>query len=182
MPYWTTDIGGYWGHSVDWTTSANNELFTRWFQYGAFNPIMRVHGTDIEREPYVFKGLDPEVYKSLLDAVHLRYRLLPYTYGLSAKVSSEHYTLMRALPMDFAGDTVAVIDPLTGDTIATVGATVSATTTFTLTAALCAFAPDWFRATAVSVCDPLPAVDESQLASYGAAVSSAPSAAPSRKN
>jgi alpha-D-xyloside xylohydrolase len=44
MPYWTTDIGGYWGHTVDWTTSANNELFTRWFQYGAFCPIFRIHG------------------------------------------------------------------------------------------------------------------------------------------
>jgi len=34
IPYWTTDIGGYWGHPgrVDWTTAASNEEFTRWFQ------------------------------------------------------------------------------------------------------------------------------------------------------
>jgi alpha-D-xyloside xylohydrolase len=106
-PYWTQDTGGFFvsrdypGGEKD---PAYRELFARWFQYAAFNPIMRVHGTDIEREPYVFKGLDPDVYKSLLDAAHLRYRLLPYIYGLSAKVSSEHYTLMRALPMDFADD------------------------------------------------------------------------------
>jgi alpha-D-xyloside xylohydrolase len=106
-PYWTQDTGGFFvsrdfpGGEKD---PAYRELFARWFQYGAFNPIMRVHGTDIEREPYIFKTLDPEVYKSLLDAAHLRYRLLPYIYGLSAKVTSDHYTLMRPLPMDFAED------------------------------------------------------------------------------
>jgi alpha-D-xyloside xylohydrolase len=106
-PYWTQDTGGFFVNR-DFPGGEKNpayrELFARWFQYGAFNPIMRVHGTDIEREPYIFKTLDPEVYKSLLDAAHLRYRLLPYTYGLSAKVTREHYTLMRALPMDFADD------------------------------------------------------------------------------
>ncbi len=106
-PYWTQDTGGFFvnrdypGGEKD---PAYRELFARWFQYGAFNPIMRVHGTDIEREPYIFRKLDPDVYKSLLDVVHLRYRLLPYIYGLSAKVTSDHYTLMRALPMDFASD------------------------------------------------------------------------------
>src|SRR5450432_544984 len=44
MPYWTTDIGGYFGHTLDWSSSANNELFTRWFEFGAFCPIFRVHG------------------------------------------------------------------------------------------------------------------------------------------
>jgi len=107
-PYWTQDTGGFFV-SRDYPGGVNDpayrELFARWFQFAAFNPIMRVHGTDIEREPYVFKNIDQEVYKSLFDAVHLRYRLLPYTYGISAKVTSGHDTLMRALPMDFADDT-----------------------------------------------------------------------------
>jgi alpha-D-xyloside xylohydrolase len=106
-PYWTQDTGGFFVQR-DFPGGEKNpayrELFARWFQYAAFNPIMRVHGTDIEREPYIFKTLDPEVYQSLLGAVQLRYRLLPYIYGLSAKVTSDHYTLMRALPMDFATD------------------------------------------------------------------------------
>ena len=106
-PYWTQDTGGFFVNR-DFPGGERNpayrELFARWFQYGAFNPIMRVHGTDIEREPYIFKTLDPEVYQSLLGAVHLRYRLLPYIYSLSAKVTRDHYTLMRALPMDFPGD------------------------------------------------------------------------------
>ena len=65
---------------------------------------MRVHGTDVEREPYRFKTLDPQVYESLLDAARLRYRLLPYIYGLAWKVTSAGYTLMRPLVMDFPSD------------------------------------------------------------------------------
>ena len=106
-PYWTQDTGGFFVKGAfprGEQSPSYRELFARWFQYGAFNPIMRVHGTDIEREPYIFKSLDPEVYKSLLDTVHLRYRLLPYIYGLSAKVTTDNYTLMRPLAMDFTSD------------------------------------------------------------------------------
>ncbi|EGF92615.1 alpha-glucosidase 2 [Asticcacaulis biprosthecium C19] len=105
-PYWTQDTGGFF--VTDFPGGEKNpawrELFARWFQYAAFNPIMRVHGTSVEREPYLFKTLDPPVYQTLLDTVHLRYRLLPYTYSLSARVTSDRYTLMRALPMDFPDD------------------------------------------------------------------------------
>ena len=106
-PYWTQDTGGFFVNRTYPTGEKSpfyRELFARWFQYGAFNPIMRVHGTDVEREPYIFKTLDPQVYKSLLDTVHLRYRLLPYIYGLSAKVTNDGYTLMRPLAMDFTDD------------------------------------------------------------------------------
>ncbi|MGU3317458.1 TIM-barrel domain-containing protein [Sphingomonas sp. M6A6_1c] len=105
-PYWTQDTGGFF--VSDFPGGEKNpawrELFARWFQYAAFNPIMRVHGTDVEREPYRFKTLDPAVYKTLLDTVQLRYRLLPYIYSLSAQVTADRYTLMRALPMDFPDD------------------------------------------------------------------------------
>ena len=43
IPYWTTDIGGFvFGSPTD---PAFRELFIRWFQYGTFNPVLRVHGT-----------------------------------------------------------------------------------------------------------------------------------------
>jgi alpha-D-xyloside xylohydrolase len=105
-PYWTQDTGGFFVTEFPGgeKNPAYRELYARWFQYAAFNPIMRVHGTSIEREPYLFKQLDPAVYLSMLNAVNLRYRLLPYIYSLSAKVTADRYTLMRALPMDFAGD------------------------------------------------------------------------------
>jgi hypothetical protein len=71
-PYWTHDIGGFFVNDFPGgeQNPAYRELFARWFQYGAFNPIMRVHGTSIEREPYIFKTMDPPMYESLLDAVH----------------------------------------------------------------------------------------------------------------
>ncbi|HWU81288.1 MAG TPA: TIM-barrel domain-containing protein [Caulobacter sp.] len=105
-PYWTQDTGGFFvtqfpggERNAEW-----RELYARWAQFAAFNPIMRIHGTSVEREPYLFKTLDPAVYASLSDSVRLRYRLLPYTYGLSWKVTSAHYTLMRPLMMDFPDD------------------------------------------------------------------------------
>ncbi|MEJ7736964.1 MAG: TIM-barrel domain-containing protein [Chitinophagaceae bacterium] len=51
MPYWTTDIGGFW---VKYTggnkNNAYRELFTRWYQFGAFCPVFRVHGSSTPRE------------------------------------------------------------------------------------------------------------------------------------
>ena len=104
MPYWTTDIGGYWGHPgrVDWTTSASNEVFTRWFQYGAFCPIFRIHGGG-SRELYGDQW--SETTKANLLAIdNLRYRLMPYIYSLAWKVTSEGYTIMRPLVFDYPHD------------------------------------------------------------------------------
>ncbi len=104
MPYWTTDIGGYWGHPgrVDWTTSESNEMFTRWFQYGAFCPIFRVHGGG-SRELYGDQWT-ATTRANLLEFDNLRYRLMPYIYSLAWKVTSEGYTMMRPLVFDYPGD------------------------------------------------------------------------------
>jgi len=105
-PYWTQDTGGFF--VPDFPGGEKNpawrELYARWLQFSAFNPIMRIHGTDVEREPYLFKTLDPDVYASLRGSVALRYRLLPYIYGLSWQVTSAGYTMMRPLMMDFPDD------------------------------------------------------------------------------
>jgi alpha-D-xyloside xylohydrolase len=108
QPYWTQDTGGFFV-PVKWRdrgpeASSYRDLFARWHQFAAFNPIYRIHGTDIEREPYVFKNSYPEVYKSVIDANHLRYRLVPYLYGLGWMSTNEGYTMMRGLPMDFPDD------------------------------------------------------------------------------
>lgn len=105
-PYWTQDTAGFfvWDFPGGQNNPAYRELYARWMQYATFNPIMRIHGTNIEREPYLFKDSDPEMYKALRDSVYLRYRLLPYIYSLSWQVTHNDYTLMRALPMDFPDD------------------------------------------------------------------------------
>ncbi len=45
IPYWNTDIGGFFGGKP--TDKNYQELFTRWFQFGAFYPMFRVHGTQV---------------------------------------------------------------------------------------------------------------------------------------
>jgi alpha-D-xyloside xylohydrolase len=104
IPYWTSDIGGYhynW-NAPDWSKPEFRELFTRWFQFGAFSPIFRIHGKG-ERALFS-KNWDDKTKAVLLKYDNLRYRLLPYIYSLSAKVTSDNYTIMRSLAFDFRND------------------------------------------------------------------------------
>ncbi len=101
LPYWTTDIGGFiMGHPDDPTY---RELFVRWFQFGAFSPIFRVHGTRTPDQNELW-SYGPEAQQITVSFDRLRYRLMPYIYSVAWKVTSENYTLMRPLVMDFRTD------------------------------------------------------------------------------
>jgi len=105
LPYWSQDTGGFFVNAIGGEHNPEyQELYARWNQFGAFNPIYRIHGASIEREPYIFKSFAPDIYESFLDAAHLRYRLLPYIYSLAWMSTSKSYTMMRGLPMDFPDD------------------------------------------------------------------------------
>jgi alpha-D-xyloside xylohydrolase len=114
VPYWTMDIGGF---SVpdrfngDSTTPEDFEewceLNTRWFEFGAFCPVLRVHGEFPYREMWEFGGDSSPAYKAQLRFDRLRYRLLPYINSLAGWVTLNDYTMMRGLAMDFPGDSVA---------------------------------------------------------------------------
>jgi alpha-D-xyloside xylohydrolase len=104
IPYWTSDIGGYHFHwqAPDWTLPINRELFTRWFQFGTFSPVFRIHG---KGERALFSNnWDAPTKAILMNFDNLRYRLLPYIYSLSWKITSEGYTIMRSLAFDFKDD------------------------------------------------------------------------------
>jgi alpha-D-xyloside xylohydrolase len=103
LPYWTTDIGGFisGGNLGD---PNFRELFVRWFQFGAFSPIFRVHGTRSNPDENELWSYGPDAGKILLQYDNLRYRLLPYIYSLAWKTTSESYTPMRPLVMDFRED------------------------------------------------------------------------------
>ncbi|HWX91857.1 MAG TPA: glycoside hydrolase family 31 protein [Terriglobales bacterium] len=104
IPYWTTDIGGFvFGNPTD---PAFRELFIRWFQFGTFNPILRVHGTRHPDENELW-SYGPDAQKILVSFDRLRYRLLPYVYSLAWRTTSEGYTPMRPLVMDFRTDVQA---------------------------------------------------------------------------
>jgi alpha-D-xyloside xylohydrolase len=114
VPYWTMDIGGFavehrYEQAKGETLEEWREQMTRWYQFGAFCPLFRVHGQFPFREIYNVAPEDHPAYRSMLYYDKLRYRLLPYLYSLSGRVWRDDYTMMRGLVMDFEKDT-AVYD------------------------------------------------------------------------
>jgi alpha-D-xyloside xylohydrolase len=127
-PYWTVDIGAFFVSGrrrskyfrkdppflVPWFISGDyddgvadlgyRELFVRWFQYGAFLPTFRAHGTGTPREIWRFGEPGEVFYDTLVKFVRLRYRLLPYIYSLAGSTTHHSYTMMRALAFDFQRD------------------------------------------------------------------------------
>jgi alpha-D-xyloside xylohydrolase len=109
LPYWTTDIGGFFrpGKS-QYTDPKYQELLTRWYQWGAFNPIFRIHGYQSETEPWKFGQQVEDNMRKMLD---LRYRLIPYIYSEAWQITHNRSTMMRPLVMDFYGDSIALKQP-----------------------------------------------------------------------
>jgi alpha-D-xyloside xylohydrolase len=112
IPWWNTDIGGFL-HG-DPQTDYFRELVVRWFQYGTFSPIMRLHGV---REPAVDhrdSGAPNEVwsfgdaaYEILHRYIMIRERLRPYIHEQMQRASEHGTPLMRPLFLDFPGDSEA---------------------------------------------------------------------------
>lgn len=106
LPYWTTDIGGFFrpGGS-QYTDEKYHEILTRWYQWGAFNPIFRMHGYQTETEPWKY---GQRVENNMRKMLNLRYRLLPYIYSEAWQITKNGSTMMRPMIMDFNGDTAAI--------------------------------------------------------------------------
>lgn len=116
-PYWTLDIGGFfvqrkpdlWFWSGEYDLGVDDlgyrELYVRWFQYAAFLPMFRAHGTDTPREIWRFGAPGDLIYDTLVKFLRLRYQLMPYMYSLAGLVTHASYTMLRALPFDFRHDT-----------------------------------------------------------------------------
>jgi alpha-D-xyloside xylohydrolase len=109
LPYWTTDIGGFFRPgSSQYSDAEYHELLTRWFQWGAFNPVFRIHGYQTETESWKYGPVVEDHMRKMLD---LRYRLLPCIYSEAWQVTSNGSTIMRPLVMDFREDTNAIDQP-----------------------------------------------------------------------
>jgi alpha-D-xyloside xylohydrolase len=124
IPYWTMDLGGF-AVPARWARRSENpadtdqslmsaaeaaewrELNARWFEYGTFVPLLRVHGQFPFREMWQFGGESSPAYQAQLKFDRLRYRLLPYVYSLAGAVTQEGGTIMRPLVMDFRDDAKA---------------------------------------------------------------------------
>lgn len=101
VPYWTTDIGGFVSANPD--DPAYRELYVRWFEFGAFCPIFRAHGTRTTNQNEIW-SYGPDAQRILTNYDRLRYRLMPYIYSVAWMVTSQGYTMMRPLVMDFRTD------------------------------------------------------------------------------
>jgi alpha-D-xyloside xylohydrolase len=119
MAYWSNDVGG-WQYLpavhhpakpplLDPSDARDNvgdyddypELYTRWFEYGAFQPIFRTHGSRRYNEVWSYgKQAEPILSKYL----RLRYQLLPYIYSLAYQTHLTGAPYMRGLFMDFPND------------------------------------------------------------------------------
>ena len=108
LPYWNTDIGGFFAGGFNKGGGAKNpafqQLYTRWFQFGTFMPMMRSHGTGVPREIYQFGKAGDTTFDVLNTFIHLRYHLLPYIYATAWNVSEHNGSFMRPLSADFSAD------------------------------------------------------------------------------
>jgi alpha-D-xyloside xylohydrolase len=110
IPWWTTDIGGFHGGNPD--DPAFRELFVRWFEWGAFCPVMRLHGDREPRQPrYGTTGgaaccsgaanevwsYGEEVYEICKKYMELREKLRPYTRKVMEEAHEKGTPVMRTL-------------------------------------------------------------------------------------
>ena len=117
IPWWTTDIGGF--HGGDPNDEAFREVFVRWFQWGAFCPVMRLHGDREPRQPQVGttggatcrSGADNEVwsygeqvYEICRKYMDIRENLRDYTRDLMKEAHEKGTPVMRTLFYEFPED------------------------------------------------------------------------------
>ena len=117
IPWWTTDIGGF--INGDPESEEFRELMIRWFEFGVFCPIFRLHGF---RLPYPVRDiLNPdgycgsggpnevwsfgeEAYEIIRRYMYVREELKPYIMGQMKLASEDGTPVMRPLFYDFCGD------------------------------------------------------------------------------
>lgn len=112
IPWWNTDIGGFFGGDPD--DPAYRELLIRWFQYGTFSPVMRLHGdrapnypafsTDMTGGPNEVWSYGADAYAILRHHLELRERLRPYLRRLSEDAHRTGAPVMRPLFFGFPED------------------------------------------------------------------------------
>ncbi|WP_430815557.1 TIM-barrel domain-containing protein [Carboxylicivirga sp. RSCT41] len=89
LAYMHSDLGGFAGNYRD------DELYTRWLQYGVFQPVYRTHAQeDVPPEPVFWPDSTKNIVRYF---INLRYQLLPYNYTLMHENSTTGMPMMRPL-------------------------------------------------------------------------------------
>lgn len=117
IPWWTTDIGGF--HGGDPNDPSFRELFVRWFQWGTFCPVMRLHGDREPRQPQVGTtggatcrsgaanevwSYGEEVYQICVKYMQIREQMRDYTRTLMREAHEKGTPVMRTLFYEFPED------------------------------------------------------------------------------
>lgn len=117
IPWWNSDIGGFFGGDTE--SDYFRELIIRWFQFGLFSPVMRLHGTRNRQSDYVDRNpgiicpgggyseiwrFGEENYPVIKDLILLRERLKPYILKCAEKTSKTGEPIMRPMFFDFPED------------------------------------------------------------------------------
>ena len=111
IPWWTTDIGGFHGGDPD--DPDFRELIVRWFQFGAFCPLFRLHGdraprtrlgTEITGGPNEVWAFGEEAYDRIRAVLAMRERIRPYLDAQMVWAHEQGIPPMRPLFVDFPGD------------------------------------------------------------------------------
>ncbi|HEX3781984.1 MAG TPA: TIM-barrel domain-containing protein [Pseudonocardiaceae bacterium] len=114
IPWWTTDIGGFHGGDPD--SPEYRELMIRWFQYGVFCPLFRLHGHREPREgfgaghsggPNEVWSYGESAYRIIAEQLRLRERLRDYLGTQMAEAARSGLPPMRPLFVDHPHDTRA---------------------------------------------------------------------------
>ena len=93
--WWSHDIGGHMNGYKD------NELALRWYQFGVFSPINRLHSSSnpfCGKEPWNFR---PEVEHAMGEALRLRHQLLPYIYTMNYLAYKEYRPVIAPMYYDY---------------------------------------------------------------------------------
>ncbi|MBP3826153.1 MAG: family 31 glucosidase [Butyrivibrio sp.] len=117
IPWWTTDIGGFHGGNPD--DPQFRELFARWFEWGAFLPVMRLHGDREPRQPQYGEtggatcrsgapneiwSYGDEVFEICKKYISLRESMREYIRGIMEEAHEKGSPIMRTLFYEFPED------------------------------------------------------------------------------
>lgn len=100
IPFWSCDISGYCGDITDYEKMS--ELYIRWVQFGAFNPLSRIHHEGNNAvEPWLFGQEAETICKKTIE---LKYQLFPYIYSYARQAYDTGLPLMRSLVIEYPDD------------------------------------------------------------------------------
>lgn len=117
IPWWTTDIGGFYGGNPQ--DPKFKELFVRWFQWGTFCPVMRLHGDRQPQQPQIGTtggaacrsgapnevwSYGEEVYKICVKYMKLREKMRDYTRLLMKEAHEKGTPIIRPLFYEYPED------------------------------------------------------------------------------